>query len=112
MINKQIVERIAKQTELSETQINVVLEALCDITLKQVANGNKVVLKDYFTFYMSKKHAYIKNYKKEEVTDKLRNNPLFDESDNTLLVPAKFEFKMKLEKYANTMFKQITKKKK
>jgi len=111
MTNKQIVERIAKQTDLSETQINVILSAFCEITVKMVANGSEVRLKDYFTFFTARKSATVKILKESEITDKIRRNKLFDDDDNTLLVPASFKFKVKLEKYAATMYKQITNKK-
>lgn len=111
MINRNIVQRIAKQTNLSETQINVVLEAFCDITLKQVANGSEVRLNDYFTFYTARKAATVKLLKDEEITDKIKRNKFFDDEDNSLLVPASFSFRVKLETFAATMYKQITNKK-
>lgn len=111
MTNKRIVQRIAKSIDLSETKIDVVLESFFDILVKEVANGNKVVIKDYFTFYESKTPACVKNLKEEQITERIRANKYFDESDNTLLVPEKISLKMKMEKYASVMFKQIVNKK-
>lgn len=111
MINKYIVERIAKQTDVQETQIDVILSAFCDIVVKQVANGQEVKLKDYFTFYTARKNASIKIIEEKNLTERIKNNPLFDSDDNTLLVPATFKFSIRLEKFSRLMYKQITKKK-
>ncbi len=57
-INKgQLVEMVAKQTELSKKDVSMVMETLLDVITEEIRKGHKVTITGFGTFKTTKRAA-------------------------------------------------------